>query len=243
MRPTRSRIFEFVRKYRREVALFMAYCAVFTAFVFSVPTLNHVFAQVNSTYSTTTPTMQFWVPETACSSSTTGTVGAGNATDILGGSGGVRVHRSAATAAAASIQTIVCNFQIPFIKWTAGQAVSVTSIDFLNSSQTTQPTSLTTPTLKTFTPPAPIDPETANSATFVAAGGTITVTPTSAQYAAYTPVAAGQFFTIRVNLATPVAVVSPLQTFQLTMIFNQSASAISIQETPGFYVNTANYLF
>lgn len=199
-------------------------------------------AQVSTTYPTAT-TMQFWIPETACVGATTGTAGAGNATDILAGSGGVRVYRVGATAASSSVNTFTCAFQLPFIKPTSGQAVGITSIDFLVSTQTTQPTSTTLATLKSFIPPNPVDPETANSATFVAQGGTLTQAPSSAQLAAYSAVAAGQFFTVRTSLGTIKYVTNPLETFQLVMTFNQSASAISIQETPGFYVNVAMWLF
>lgn len=200
-------------------------------------------AQVSTTGYPTVLTTAVWVPETACSSATTGTAGAGNATDILGGSGGVRVHRSSATNASGSTNTITCVFNIPFLKPQNTAVVTIMSIDFLVSTQTTQPTSVTTPTFKSFTTPAPADPETANSATFVAQGGTITITPTTAQFAAYTPVAAGQFFTLRVNFGTPEPVINQFETYQLVIPFVQSASAASLQETPGFYVNLAQYLF
>lgn len=203
-----------------------------------------VHAQVSTTYPTTTTTA-VWIPETACSGATTGTAGAGNATDILAGSGGARVFRLSATNASSSINTFTCVFQIPYLKFIQGPigAVTITSIDVPVSTQTTQPTSITTPTFKSFTLPPPVDPETANSATFVAQGGTITIAPTTAQFAAYTPVSAGQFFNLRVNLGTPEVIGNQWETYQLVLVFNQSASAASLQEIPGFYVNLANYLF
>ena len=204
--------------------------------------MKSVHAQVSTTYPTIT-NVGFWVPETACFGGTTGTVGSGNATDILAGSGGARVYRVSATAAGASSNTFTCNFNIPFVKPSAGQAVAITDITFLVSSQTTQPTSITLPTLKSWQPPTPVDPETANSATFVTAGGTLTLAPTSAQFAAYSPVSAGQFFSVKASLGTPIYVTSDLQTFQFVIVFNQSAAAISIQETPGFYVHCSEWLF
>jgi hypothetical protein len=184
----------------------------------------------------------FWVPETACGGGTSGTGGSGNATDILATSGGARVFRLSATNAGASNNTFTCVFNVPFSKLTAGHGVVINDITFLVSTQTTQPTSITLPTLKSFTPPAPIDPETANSATFVTAGGTITQAPTSTQFAAYSPVSAGQFFSVKASLGTPAAVNTDLQTFQFVIVFAQSASAASLQEVPGFYVHGSTIL-
>lgn len=181
----------------------------------------------------------FFVPETSCFGATTGTAGSGNATDILTGSGGVRVYRVSATAASSSANTFTCVFSVPG-RLTTGKGITITDVTAVVSCQTTQPTTITLPTLKTFTAPAAVDPETANSATFVTAGGTITQTPTSAQFAAYTPVAAGQFFTVKASLGTPVLVNTDLQTFQFVIVFNQSASAISIQELAGLYVHYNN---
>jgi hypothetical protein len=152
----------------------------------------------------------------------------------------MRVFRLSATAASASNNTFTCTFSVPG-RLTTGRGVTITDITFLVSSQTTQPTSITLPTLKTATAPAAVDPETANSATFVTAGGTVTQAPSSAQFAAYSPVAAGQFFSVKASLGTPVLVNTDLQMFQFVIVFAQSASAISIQETPGFFVHYQNY--
>ncbi len=180
-----------------------------------------------------------FVPETACSGAVTGTAGAGNATDIVVGSGGVRVFRLSSTAAGASVDTFTCVFTVPS-RLTAGKGVTITDLVFLVSDQTTQATSVTTPTLKSFTAPLAVDPETANSATFVNAGGTITFAPTTAQFAAYTAVAAGQFFTIRAILGTPQVVNTDLQVFQAVFVLSQSASAAMVLETPGFFVHYTN---
>lgn len=181
----------------------------------------------------------FWVSESACSGATTGTTGSGNATDILAGSGGLRVYRLSATAASSSANTFTCQFSPPS-RLTTGKGITINDIVFLVSTQTTQPTTITLPTLKSFVAPVAVDPETANSATFVTAGGTVTQTPTSTQFAAYTAVAAGQFFTVKASLGTPIAANTDLQVFQFVIVFNQSASAISIQETPGFFVHYTN---
>lgn len=180
-----------------------------------------------------------FIPESACSGAVTGTAGSGNATDILAGSGGARVFRLSSTNAGASTDTFTCIFTVPS-RLTSGKGVTITDLTFLVSDQTTQATSVTLPTLKTFTAPAAVDPETANSATFVTAGGTITQTPTSTQFAAYTAVAAGQFFTIKAALGTPVAVNTDLQVFQVVWVLAQSASAAMILETPGFFVHYSN---
>lgn len=177
-----------------------------------------------------------FVPETACGGAVTGTAGSGNATDIVALSGGARVFRLSNTNASGSTNTFTCIFNVPS-KITAGHGFTINDITFLVSTQTTQPTSVTLPTLKSFSPPAAVDPETANSATFVTAGGTLTLAPTSAQFAAYTAVAAGQFFSLKISLGTPVLVNTDLQTFQLVIPFVQSASAAGVQETPGFYVH------
>jgi hypothetical protein len=180
-----------------------------------------------------------FIPESACSGAVTGTAGSGNATDILAGSGGARVFRLSSTNAGASVDTFTCIFTVPS-RLTAGKGVTITDLVFLVSDQTTQATSVTTPTLKSFTAPLAVDPETANSATFVAAGGTITFTPTTAQFAAYTPVSAGQFFTIRAILGTPQVVNTDLQVFQAVFVLSQSASAAMVLETPGFFVHYNN---
>lgn len=199
------------------------------------PTVAYTyFGSPNSTTTFTDGT--FFVPETACSGATSGTAGSGNATDIVAGSGGARVFRLSATNAGASANTFTCIFQVPS-RLTAGKGATITDITFLVSTQTTQPTSITLPTLKSFTAPQATDPETANSATFSTAGGTITQTPTSAQFAAYTAVSAGQFYTVKASLGTPILVNNDLQVFQFVIVFNQSASAASLQETPGFYVH------
>lgn len=178
----------------------------------------------------------FWVPETACSGATSGTAGSGNATDILAGSGGVRVFRLSATNASSSANTFTCVFTVP-TKLTSGKGFSITDITILVSTQTTQPTSVTLPTVKQFTVPAAVDPETANSATFTAYCGTITQAPTSAQFAAYTPVSAGQFFSIKATCGTPVFLNTDLQMVQYVIVFNQSASAASLQEVAGLVVH------
>ena len=180
-----------------------------------------------------------FIPETACGGAVTGTAGSGNATDIVATSGGARVFRLSSTNAGASVDTFTCIFTLPS-RLTAGKGVTITDLTFLVSDQTTQATSVTLPTLKTFTAPAAVDPETANSATFVTAGGTITQTPTSAQFAAYTAVSAGQFFTIKAALGTPVAVNTDLQVFQVVWVLSQSASAAMVLETPGFFVHYSN---
>lgn len=178
----------------------------------------------------------YWVPESACSGAVTGTGGSGNATDILAGSGGARVFRLSSTNAGASTDTFTCVFVLPS-RLTTGKGTTINDITFLVSDQTTMATSVTLPTFKSFTAPAAVDPETANSATFVAAGGTITQAPTSTQFAAYTAVNAGQFYTIKASLGTPVVLNNDLQVFQFVIAIAQSASAAMVLETPGFYVH------
>jgi hypothetical protein len=180
-----------------------------------------------------------FIPENACGGAVTGTVGSGNATDIVTAVGGARVFRLSSTAAGASVDTFTCVFTVPS-RLTAGKGVTITDLVFLVSDQTTQATSVTTPTLKSFTAPLAVDPETANSATFVTAGGTITFAPTTGQFAAYTPVAAGQYFTIKATLGTPIAVNNDLQVFQVVWVLSQSASAAMVLETPGFFVHYNN---
>jgi len=177
----------------------------------------------------------FFIPaSSACIGSTTGTAGAGNATVVL--SGGAVVYRVSATAASSSANTFTCMLQVPS-RTTSGKGITITDIAMLVSTQTTQPTSLTLTTIKSFTPPAASSSMTANSATFVAAGGTISTIPTSAQFAALTAVAAGQFFTIDNVMGTPFTPAADYTTLQLVIVFNQSASAISIQEALGFNVH------
>lgn len=179
----------------------------------------------------------FWVPESACAGATTGTVGSGNATDIVaGGSGGARVYRVSATNASGSANTFTCYFSLPS-RLTAGKGFTITDIEFYVSTQTTQPTSITTPTLKASTAPGYADPETASSATFTTVGGTLTLAPTSAQFAAYSAVSAGQWYTLHVILGTPYIMNTDRTMLQFVIVFNQSASAASLQETPGFYVH------
>lgn len=178
----------------------------------------------------------WWVPATACGGATSGTADTGNATDIVATSGGARVFRLAATAASSSANTFTCVFNIPS-RILSGKGVKITDITFLVSTQTTQPTSVTTPTLKSFTPPAAASSETASSATFSTFGGTITMTPTSAQFAGLAAVNAGQWYSLKASLGTPVYTNTDMQTFQFVIVFNQSASAASLQETPGFYVH------
>jgi hypothetical protein len=89
--------------------------------------------------------------------------------------------------------------------------------------------------------PAQGSTETANSATFVTAGGTITIVPTSAQFATFSPVTAGQFYTVDGVLGTPLAISADYTQVQLVIVFAQSASAISIQEFPGFFVHYNYY--
>lgn len=182
----------------------------------------------------------FYIGEATCTGSTTGTAGSGNATDILTGSGGARVYRVSATNASSSANTFVCNFNVP-ARLTANKGCLLTDVTFLVSPQTTIPTSITLPTLKTFTVPAAAATETANSATFVTSGGTLAILPTSANFATFAAVSAGQFYSIKTTLGTPVFVNTDLQQFQYTIVFNQSASAASLQETPGLVAHCTNY--
>jgi hypothetical protein len=173
----------------------------------------------------------------ACIGSTTGTAGAGNASVVL--SGGAVVYRVSATAASSSANTFTCTFQLPN-RTTAGKSYTITDIAALVSLQTTLPTSITLPTVKTFVAPVAAAVETLNSATFVTTGGTVSIVPTSAQIAAGTVSAvgaAGQFFTIDSILGTPFTPTADYTTFQFVVLFNQSASAISIQELLGFNVH------
>ena len=181
----------------------------------------------------------FYVPvPTNCIGATSGTAGTGNATSVL--SGGAIVYRLSATAAGASNNTLTCAFQIPS-RITAGRQITITDIALEVSAQTTIPTSITLPTVKTWVAPTAASTETANSATFVTSGGTITTIPTSAQFATFTAVTAGQFYTVDIILGTPFAVVSDYTQVQLVIVFAQSASAISIQEFPGFFVHYNYY--
>lgn len=177
----------------------------------------------------------FFIPASGnCIGSTTGTAGAGNATVVL--SGGAVVYRVSATAASGSSNTFTCTFQVPS-RTTAGKGVTITDVAMLVSTQTTQPTSLTLTTIKSFVPPAASSSQTANSATFVTSGGTISTVPTSTQFAALTAVAAGQFYTIDNVFGTPFTPAADYTTLQLVIVFVQSASAISIQEALGFNVH------
>jgi hypothetical protein len=178
----------------------------------------------------------FWVPESACGGAVSGTGGSGNATDIVALSGGLRVFRLSNTNAGASTNTFTCTFEIPS-KVSAGKLAYITDIAFLVSPQTTIPTSIGTPTVKTYTAPAPSATPTANSATFVAYGGTITTVPTSTQFAALSAVNAGQFYTVDVVCGTPAVLPADLTGIQLVIAFGQTASSAGVQETPGFFVH------
>ncbi len=151
------------------------------------------------------------------------------------------MFRVSATNASSSANTFTCNFSLPVYRTTTNKGCLLTDITFLVSAQSTIPTSITLPTLKTFSIPAAAASETANSATFVTAGGTLTILPTSANFAALAAVNAGQFYSIKTSLGTPVFVNTDLQQFQYTIVFNQSASAASLQETPGLIAHCTEY--
>lgn len=178
----------------------------------------------------------FFIPASACGGGVSGTAGAGNATDIVALAGGMRVFRLSNTAAGPSTNTFTCTFQVP-TRLTTNRGVIINDLTLLVSTQTTQPTSVTTSTLKSSTAPAAVDPETASSATFVNQGGVVTMVPTSGQFAAYAAVAAGQFYSLKASLAAPISVITDLQTFIVTFTFAQAGSAAGIQEIPGFYVH------
>lgn len=221
--------------------LFLPIISVATGNQFNCDSTTGVWVQVATPVAFMFADRGDFIGEANCTGATTGTAGSGNATDILAGSGGARVFRVSATNAASSANTITCTFSIPSYRITANKGCLLTDITLVVSPQTTIPTSITLPTLKTFSVPAAAASETANSATFVTAGGTLTILPTSANFAALSAVNAGQFYSIKTTLGTPIFVNTDLQMFQYTIVFNQSASAASLQEVPGLFAHCTNY--
>lgn len=182
----------------------------------------------------------FFVPPSACSDAIgTGSAGTGNNTMILDGS--VPAYKGSSTASAATI-TISCTITVPVTRLTAGKGLTINSIDIMYSPQTTTATSQTLSTFASFTAPTAAASETNSSATLVAAGGTVTQVPVVGS-ANLTALSAGQYYTTRAVLGTPVAVNNALQTFVVTFAFSQSASAIQIITTPGLWVNVSQDVF
>lgn len=181
----------------------------------------------------------WFVPPTSCVGATTGTPGTGNDTLIVDGS--VPALKISATSGGASVNTFTCTFEVNS-RLTAGKGVTLTSLDFLYSPQSTTATSQTLSTMNSFTGPVAAASETASSATLVAAGGTVTQVPVVAS-ANLTAVSAGQYYTSRAVFGTPIAVNSARQTFVFTFVISQSASAAQIVTTPGFWVNANQDVF
>jgi len=175
---------------------------------------------------------EFIVNPAACLATTTGTAGTGNGTIIIDGS--VPAMKSSATAAAASHEVFTCTINVPS-RLTAGKGVTINSITYLYSVQTTTATSMVASTLNSFTAPAAGTSETASSATLVAAGGTLTQVPVIAS-ANLTAVSAGQYYSELVSLGTPIAVNTDGMVFVFTFEIDQSASAAQIVTTPGLVV-------
>jgi len=173
------------------------------------------------------------VPPAACVANvSSGTAATGNNTFIVDGS--VPALEGKTTAAAATLQ-FVCNIDLP-TRLTSGKGIVINDLTFLYSQQGTNTTlSMSTPTLNSFTAPVAGTSETASSATLVAAGGTLAPVPVVAS-ANLTAVSAGQYYSEKIGLGTPVSFAN-LQNLVLNQAFANSGSVAMLITTPGVIVH------
>jgi hypothetical protein len=175
-----------------------------------------------------------FIPADYCSASTTGTAGTGNNTTILDGS--VSALKVASTNAAGSHNIFTCTVNVPS-RVDAIRGAKLTDLVFVYSQQgTATGLSLITPTLKSFTGPTPGTSETASSATLSTAGGTLTMTPAVAS-ANLTAISAGQYYTEKIALGTPINLSTDLKTLVLSFEIDQSGSTATLITTPGLWVH------
>jgi hypothetical protein len=180
-----------------------------------------------------------FVPAAACGASTTGTAGTGNNTVVLDGS--VSALKVASTNAGTSHNIFTCNVNVDSRLATIGRGARLTDITFVYSQQGTA-TGLTmiAPVLASFTAPAAGTSETASSATLVTAGGTLTVTPVIAS-ANLTAISAGQYYTSKIALASPIDMATDLKSYVLAVEFDQANSTATLITTPGFWLHYSEY--
>lgn len=168
-----------------------------------------------------------------CAWSTTGTANGTNGLTIVGASN-VPVNQVSVSNAAASANTLNCWISGDTFQPLLNKGVTITSYDVLYGVQTTTLTSINGAAVGTIAFPAPAATETASTVAPVSAGGSLTQTSSSGNMAATT---AGAFKTARVSLGTPLNLSTDRQLVMFTLVFNQSASAAQVVNTPGMLVH------
>lgn len=194
-----------------------------------------------------------WVPYTFertvmigpgnCAWSTTGTYAAQVAVATGGpntqgltvtGASLIPTNQISVTAAGASASTLTCYLSSDSFQPLLNKGATITSYDVIYGVQTTTLTSINGAAVSTITLPTPAASEIASAVTPVAIAGSLTTTSTTGNMATVT---AGAFRSLRVNLATPLNLSTDLNAVLFQLVFNQSASAAEILNTPGILIH------
>jgi hypothetical protein len=168
-----------------------------------------------------------------CAWSTTGTTTGTNGLATIGASV-VPVNQVQVSNAGASANTFQCWLGGDIYQALVNRGVTITSFDVIYGVQTTTLTSINGAAVATVTFPAPAATETASTVTPVAVGGTLTTSSTTGNMAATT---AGAFKNIRTTLGTPFNPTTDITAVLFTLVFNQSASAAQIVQSPGMLIH------
>jgi hypothetical protein len=178
----------------------------------------------------------FYVPPSACGfGSSGGTVTPATANGLLAVGASFLPVLQIATTTATETATLSCVFTVPS-RLTAGKGVTVQNIVLAYAPSTGTLASCGTPTLGTITLPTPSTSETASTVTPVSAGGTLTPTPVVASCNA-TAVTAGQMYSEKVALGTPLSINTDLTDIVFTQAFVGPTTAQLTFYTGGLIVH------
>lgn len=168
----------------------------------------------------------------SCAWSTTGTTTGTNGLTTVGASA-VPVNQVQVSNAGASVNTLQCWLTGDVYQALLNKGATITGYNTFYGVQTTALTSINGAAVGTVTFPAPAANETASTVTPVSACGTLTTSSTTGNLATVT---AGAFRTIGVTCGTPLNLSTQYNGILFTLVFNQSAAAADIVNSPGMQV-------
>lgn len=184
-----------------------------------------------------TPTVNdgfYFAPASNCSISQAS--GTETVASVLKVSGNIQVIQETTTTTTAT-HTVICAVTVP-TKLTAGHGVTINDVTLLYGNSTGTIATCNAPTVGTQTAPTAGTSETAASATLVTAGA-VTVTPVVGSCNT-TAVSAGQVYSEKIALTTPLALNTDMTTLYVTQSFVGPTNATFTLNIAGLDVHYTN---